>query len=522
MRLLSPKCIWAVMLIYLISLEVNMNSVFEKVDLAASSIIETDLDSWVVPELFQSLTSRIDQLSHRAYGQQDEGSSVAILSFRERAKVEIKAAANTYIFKHKHWQDNKRSIGPYVLRTLSNLADRIYWENHYAKKANLPICPGCRELNRKEFLSQEGKLWRCGNCTSEMSRIQEEIKSIKILNDPKNRSMLATLEARLKLFSSFALHTRKGYKCPDCFRFIPESENRKFGIACPYDNCLFFGDIEDMEVMIHPLGLGQRITISLNKELGDSGDSFTLQDTFAADIVSADVQLAIEELNQEEFKTMIQVIEDQVAQIKRTNSQSTLAQKLLMYEAFKNMAYKYPEEMVSYLVHEKQNPEWPLQVRIFQDYVSMMENYLPFTIEKKGQKIDIVELTDPDLGLFEGKSTFEAEVESGYIIPNLTKETYTGGREFKHYGPCYIGRLINVVNSQTKESLMSKVLGYTFVDIKMDKSVPIGTPVTVTHFRILSHYEIAHLVFLQRIRRHLVDSIYFRLHKKKRPVGKGG
>ena len=52
----------------------------------------------------------------------------------------------------------------------------------------------------------------------------------------------------------------------------------------------------------------------------------------------------------------------------------------------------------------------------------------------------------------------------------------------------------------------------------MDKSVEPGTPVIVKHFRILPHYEMHSLVYLQRVRRAIVDSVYFRLNKKKRKV----
>lgn len=185
------------------------------------------------------------------------------------------------------------------------------------------------------------------------------------------------------------------------------------------------------------------------------------------------------------------------------------------------MLEKYPEEMVSYLVHQKQNLDFPIQARIFQEYAGLVENCLPFSVKKRGEMVDIVDLTDPNLSLFLGISKFEALVKGDHTIPNNTKETYTGGRKFKNYGPCFIGKLIDVIDSSTNYSLKSCVKEYSFVNITLDDSILPGTPVTVTHFRIQSHYEMDSLVHLQRIRRHLVDSVYFRLNKKKRvPRGK--
>jgi len=56
----------------------------------------------------------------------------------------------------------------------------------------------------------------------------------------------------------------------------------------------------------------------------------------------------------------------------------------------------------------------------------------------------------------------------------------------------------------------------------MEKTIEKNIPVTVSHFRIPSHYELGSLVYLQRIRRQIVDSVYFRLNNKKRPLKTGG
>src|SRR5690606_12115260 len=104
-----------------------------------------------------------------------------------------------------------------------------------------------------------------------------------------------------------------------------------------------------------------------------------------------------------------------------------IIQKLLMYEAFQEMLENFPEEMVSYLVHRKQNSDFPIQSRIFQTYARLMEEALPIDLVINGKKYSILSLTDPFLQLFTGISEFEAVVQDNYVIPNNTVERYVGG-----------------------------------------------------------------------------------------------
>lgn len=497
-----------------------MADIIKKIDTEISNLQENDLDSWVVPELLAQLGSKLNFLAGKAYGFNDE-STVPNAAFKERAKLELRSACHTFIFKLQHWKkEEKRSIGPYLFKTLTRLSDRIKWETGTATHTNVLVCPACKEFNSKEYLVSEDRLWRCPVCTSECVRVSNDLKDLKYQED---KNLLATLQAKLKLCSVFSLHTRKGYRCPDCQKFIPESANGKFGIACPYPDCFYFGSISELELMSHPLGLAQRSLISFNQTLvsKNSNNSVALQDLFLSEDIDVCTKLEITEKYENEYNVLLQVIEDQLNQVKLMSSSSTMVQKTLMYEAYKIMISKYPEEMVSYLIHEKQNSEFPLQCKIFQEYVSLIENYLPFTIQKSGKEIDIMDLTDPNLSLFEGISEFEAEVEHNHIIPNKTQETYTGGRKFKNWGPYFIGKLIDVQDNSGM-SLLDKVKEYSFVSIRMDSSVPVGTPVFVKHFRIIPHYEMKSLIFLQRIRRSLVDKVYFRLNKKKRIPRKNG
>lgn len=489
-----------------------MDTIVEKLNKQANSLNESDLD-WIIPDLARFYQSRIDAHALRVYG--SDGGSVAREAFRETAKATLKNGLTTFLFRSRHWESG-RDVNTYLLTCLKRLADQMFWDQSSAKRANVLVCPACREQGQKVFLVAEAKSWRCPNCTSEIERMQELIR--KGLGDAKIRVALRTHKA-------FALHSRRGYRCPepDCSRFIPESFNGKFGIECPYTNCVFFGPVGTLELMCHPSALTHRQMISLNQPLKNSNDSgssgsVSLQDMFEAELVSPDDKISISQSFQREFSTMMSVIESQIASVKRMNGKNTRQQKLLMYEAFKAVCYQYSEEMVSYLCHRRQSSDVRIQPTIFQEYICQIENALPFTIDRRGERMDIMSISDPYLGLFQGISTFDATVDDNGKIPNNTIETYAGGRKFKMYGPCFIGKLISVVNKATGENLNSSIKSYSFIDL--ETGIVPGTEVKVTHYRILPHYEMGNMVFLQRIRKQIVNRIFRLLNGTKRVIRK--
>lgn len=490
--------------------------IIAEINKKAETLKEQDLNEWIIPELVTLYQSRIDAHAQRVYG--STPGNVAKSAFRETAKATLYNGLNTFLFKSQHWRAG-RDINSYLLTCLKRLADQVFWDQSSAKRANLLICPACRELGNKVFLTSESRAWRCPTCTIEYDRLIDDIKKSKGTSVD-----IAAARSRMQLHKAFALHSRRGYRCgePSCSRFIPETLNGKFGIQCPYMDCDFFGSINELQVMSHPSALTHRQMVSLNKPLHINGDNrggkvAELQDLFEAQEVAADTKIAIQQSFKQEYSVLLSVIDQQIASVKRTNSNGTKTQKLLMYEAFKSMCKKNPEEMISYLVHLKQNADIPIQVRIFQEYIALIENALPFTIEKRGEKMDIVSISDPYLGLFTGFSVFDAVVKENGSIPNNTVETYTGSRQYKMFGPCFLGKIIDVVDKSTNKSVLDKIKGYSFVQI--ESSLVPGTVVTVSHYRIPAHYEMGSMVFLQRIRRHLVDKIFYLLHGKKRKIG---
>lgn len=494
----------------------------------APYIVEQDLES-LAKKLLVHYSRKINSLSLRAYGKTAyDTSGVACAAFRERAKTELISALNSFILKSKYWKDN-RDLNSYLLTSLNRLANRIHWDDSiYIKKNYQPVCPGCKFIGNKEFLINENKLFRCNLCTKELERLPEEIIYIKNKIDKTDTeyNSIAIFESRIRIHSIFALHSKIGYKCLECKGFIPESANGIYGISCPYSDCGFFGKLDDLQKISHPVALRYQHTISVqeksrNESLSNSlREKCTLENVLASNSISQDIQISIQEDIKHEFEIANLVINEQIQSVKLMNSSKTMMQKLLMYEAYQNMLRDFPAEMISYLVYRKQISDFSVQSKIFQEYVRLIENVLPFDIVQGNDIYSITSLLDKNIKLFLGLSEYEAKVQFNYVIPNHTKESYTGGNKFKFYGPCFIGLLIDIIDLNTGLTIKNSVLDYTFNQINIKrKEIAIGTPVSVKHYRIASHYELGTMVILQRIRKRLVDSIYFRLHGERRVIG---
>lgn len=464
------------------------DNIIKKIDNNASTITELDLDEWVVKELTDYFSSKISYLSNKSYGTSD---SIAQSAFKELAKDKIKSSASTFLFKSKLWNNN-RSIGPYVAKTLNNLCSELSATND-VKKINHHICPGCKYAHSRTKLEKENNSFRCRVCTNNLENSSKEDKNYNI-------------------YSCFSLHSADGKKCKKCSRFIPTVSNGINNINCPFCSELL---AEDAAIKYHPVSAYPAVAYSLDQTLGDDSTS-TFKDLVTGEEISADDLMDLMQRKNKEYDMIISAIDGHISKIKRINRDSTIVQKLLMLEAYKYFTEKHPVEMISYLVYKKKTFSFPIQARIFQEYCELIENYLPFTFTKgSGEEQTshhIVSLTHPDLLLFEGASSFESVVDNNWNIQNNTKEIYVGGRGYKDYGPCFIGRLINVTD-ESGNSLLDDVEYYSFSNIKMKRGTKYKK-VIVTHFRIPSHYEIDSLVILQSTRKDIVKSIEIMMKDK--------
>lgn len=478
----------------------------------AASLVEKDLNDWIVPQLSVSYQQYTDKLAARVYG--SGSNQVARNAFRESCKHTLFKGTNTFLFVKEHWR-NGRDLNVYLMTCLKRFADQTFWDLNAAKRSNTLVCPACREIGTKFALVKESKSWRCNNCTRETERIAHDLRKGKIKEND-----LTKVRTQLRLHKLFALHTRRGFRCPepDCNRFIPESINGQYGIECPYADCGFFGNVDSLEEMAHPSMAGQRIDYSLNQQLNSNPEKesgATLQDVIEAQLVTAEEKIAINQTFNQEYRILLSTIDSSIQSIKRNSDAGAKFQKLVMYEAFRNMSVQNPEEMISYLVHRRQSADVPIQARIFQEFVRLMENELPMEVKINGETVDILSITAPELGIFTGTSVFTARVEADGIIPNHTVETYTGSRKYKMFGPCFLGKVVKLVDRKTGKNLINSMKSHSFAQI--DTNLPEGLEVEVTHFRLPSHYELGCMVKVQRVRKHLVERIQVHVKKNDAP-----
>lgn len=470
----------------------------------ASKLTEDDAE-WMVSELMDHFGGRIHSLSSYVYGSEK---GVALAAFKEWARKTLEKGVKTFLFKNEHWRSG-RSIGPYLSTCLTKLADTLKSDLDSIKKVSIPICPACKTLNEREFLTYEGKLMRCPTCSKEQERLG--LKS--------NRSSAEEYAYRLR--KVFSLHSRKGRRCPSCDRFIPESfinASETNRVSCPYDNCSWFGIESELEPMTHPLGQSSGMTVSLNVPLSlkDSSKSSETEmgDLIDAKEVNPDLRMEQAEKYYKELKIAKEVLGLQKSRLE-CQPRKKVIKKYLMYQAFIDLLDQDPASMISYLIHGKSLGERPIQSLIFQRYIQLVENNLPFTIDDEdGDEGEVYSLLDSKLNLFLGTSEYQAYVRESGIISNNTHEIFVGA---KCNGPCFIGLLCDVQDEQGG-SLLSEVEYYTFSNIKMKSKVPQNTLVKVIHFRMPPHYEMYSLVNLQRVRRKAVDSIYKRLYGETRPL----
>jgi len=481
------------------------------ININASKLAKEDIRSWedipnpLIEELMDHFSSRIHTLSTYVYGAE---SGVALSAFKEYAATTLQKGLYTFVFKNQHWRSG-RSIGPYLLTCLSKLADSLKSDIDFVKKISIPICPACKTLGDREYLIYDGKMLRCQNCTRESVRL-ESIKA---------RSSRDEFAFRLR--KVFSIHSRKGHRCPSCERFIPDSfikNGDSILISCPYDTCDWFGVVSELEPMAHPLGQSSGSTVSLNAPIVvnsfGTGQTPEFQDRLDAQEINPDIKIEQTEKYHREFGIAKSVIAAQKARFSKM-PMSKVIKKYLMYQAFEMLLEQDPAGMIGYLIHGKSIGERPIQSLIFQKYIQLIENQLPFEImDDDGNLNEVFSLLDPGLNLFLGTSEYHAYVRESGLVSNNTYEIFVGA---KCNGPCFIGLLCDIIDDKGK-SLLSEVEYYTFSNIKMNSTVPKNTQVKVIHFRIPPHYEMYSLVNLQRVRRRVVDSIYKRLHGEIRPL----
>lgn len=358
-------------------------------------------------------------------------------------------------------------LKPYLIAVILN----FFKKENITKLQTQYVCPGCRYFKEDTILIYK-HIFKCDICAA-------KLKTAQVQKD-------------INFFSTFATHNRKGFRCPDCTRFIPRSTTNYTTVFCPYYDCCFVGEAQKLEEMRHPI-IQSKINIV---ELDTTND--------VAGIIKSDSQLELKEDFKLKLETLKEVTQSQINSLYYNGTDSTLMHKLCMYQAFMNLMNRCPEDMISYLVLLTHNGG--MQHRLFQEYVSILENKIPFTFKKGGKMYRVTSLLDDSLHIFDGISIFDATVTDKNSIKNLTSEFYVGGRKGTYAKPYYIGKLLDIIDIEKSCSIIEDVKEYSFSKIKLNKT-PIGTNVRVSHLRVPPHYQMGGMAYLNRIRKKIVDKV---------------
>lgn len=317
------------------------------------------------------------------------------------------------------------------------------------------LCPGCLFFGKESFLENDSFL-HCTQCSSSCE--DEKINTLRKV---------------------FAKHSKQGYRCSDCDRFIPDNNSDK--LFCPYLDCCFVGSKSLCHRMRHPATRNNLIidNVELQKNVCDKNIFFDKRVSLLKDVINS-----------------------QLNNVFYNSSDFTIKQKTACYQAFINVIDRFPNEMIDYMLESSRSGGF--QHIIFQEYIRVFEKNLPYSFKKNGKTYKVESLLDDQLSLFDGVSVFEEKIDSNLEIKNSTNEFYIGGRKASYVKPFYIGKLLEIFDKNSKINLMDKVDEYSFSKIKM-KNIDPGRCVIVTHLRIPPHYQMGGMVYVNRLRKMIVD-----------------
>jgi len=417
---------------------------------------------------------------HRIYFQSNN--QLSLRAFKEEIIDELRTGCVTFLNKDSPLEE----LNGYL----------FYIANAHCKKIAKPIikqkieyiCPGCVFLGKEYSALNFDRFFKCEECEDEL----------KNSSDPKRSSF----------FKVFSRHNKSGYHCTDCQRFIPHPLDNVSTVACPYFDCLFVGSVASLSKMHHPTSKSNPEKLIL--DIAQVGGS-SLKDNIVSQECDAHQQLELAEELQDKVNSLKDIIETQSNNVPYSSSDATIRHKQYVYQAFSNLLKEYPEEMVGYLLNSSDS-RMGFQHKVFQEYIRILEAAFPFAITKNKKIHKIDNLLDNNLCLFDGISIFDSLVTDKLSIKNGTKEFYIGGRKSTYAKPFYIGKLLNVIQRETKAPLLHLVKDYSFSKIRLHDIVP-GTPVTVTHLRVPPHYQMGGMVYVNRVRKKIVERAKVVIHE---------
>lgn len=175
--------------------------------------------------------------------------------------------------------------------------------------------------------------------------------------------------------------------------------------------------------------------------------------------------------------------------------------KISAYSAIENILKSEPDNMIMYLLS---NYRGGFQSKIFQEYVNILEAKLPFSYIHKKEEIIVKSLLD--LNIFDGISNFNSIIPDSLEIKNGTKEYYIGSRKAYYTRNFYIGKILEIIDIDSKISLINNIDYYTFLKIKF-KDVKPGLKISISHLRVPPHYQIKGMSYINRALKDIKDNI---------------
>lgn len=410
-----------------------------------------------------------------------ESGDLANRALSEELKDELRTGCVTFFNKE---DADPEELSPYLFYIANAFCKKKSSSVNSTKKKTEYVCPGCLFLGKHTLVPLSNNLFRCDECEA----------SLKSSQDPK----------MVSFFRHFFRHNKSGYHCQDCDRFIPHPIDNSPTLSCPYLDCSFVGVWSSLKRMHHPSSQSRIETLSTD-------DAFTSKTYLVDDQPIADIKLEQQETLLSQIKMLRDIIDSQKNNVPYSSAEATAKHKYLCYEAFDSCLKSSPTEMVNYLLNGSRSGGF--QSKVFQEYIRLLEGSLPYSFKKNNKQYVVESLLDPNINLFSGISEFDSIVSHKLDIKNETKEFYIGGRKGAISQPFYIGKLLSVIDKNSKKSLMENVKEYTFSKIKMQNISP-GTEVIVTHLRVPPHYQMGGMVYVNRIRKKIIERAQFLMSKE--------
>jgi len=305
------------------------------------------------------------------------------------------------------------------------------------------LCPGCLYMG-KENICQENLFLNCDLCFYEWK-----------VNHSQHLK---------KFYETFKVHNKSGFRCLDCNRFIPKPLDDNSTIICPYTDCCFIGNVSSLRVMYHPSTKSKSIGIFDNCKKINNFD--------------------------ERIDKLSLIIDEIVYSFPFYSQNLRNKHKVFACQAIKNLLSE--KGMVDYLLNNKQSRGF--QSKLFQEYLRVIEDSLPLFFEINRKIFKIEDITDCNLPLVYGPQQFEGIVGFNLNIKNTNKDFF-------------IGKLLSVVDKETKIQIMDHVENYSFNKIKV-KGLKAGTKVIVSCLKTAPHYNITGLNYINRMKKQIIDKFY--------------